>query len=123
MVCGLFLNEFARLRQRASPWITRFHRGMQHMEHYIALARLNIANFDWNSPHAFWICALGAAFLFQRWNIFLAVFVIMLLGENIEKVLVFHYTFNNYTVTPSFFIYLLGAIYISVKTFESMFSR
>ena len=91
------------------------------MEHITQAIGEYIRNFDWNSSQAIWVAALGMAFLFQRWMIFFFIVLIMVLGDNIEKVLVFDYTFNNYTVTAPFVVYAVGGVVVFVMAFLSLF--
>jgi hypothetical protein len=89
---------------------------MQAIEQYIR-------NFDWNSPEAFGVTAGIAALLFQRWMILFTVVIIMVLGATIVDYAAFEFTFNNYTVTAPFTVYLVGAVVVAVLAFQSLFSR
>ncbi len=91
------------------------------MEHIIQIIGDYVRNFNWNSLEAFWVAALGMSFLFQRWMLFFIIVLIMVLGDNIEKVLVFDYTFNNYTVTAPFIVYVVGGVVVFVMAFISLF--
>ncbi|MFC1511652.1 hypothetical protein ACFL5H_00460 [Candidatus Latescibacterota bacterium] len=82
-----------------------------------------VRNFDWNSPEAFGAAAMIAAVLFQRWMILFTVIVIMVIGANIEKVFVFEYEFNQFTVTSPFVVYLIGFVVVFAMAFLSLFNR
>ena len=82
-----------------------------------------IRNFDWNSPEAFGVAAIIATFLFQRWMILFTVILIMVIGANIEKVLVFEFEFNQFIVTAPFVVYLIGFVLVFVMAFLSLFNR
>ena len=93
------------------------------MENFFAAVAEFIRNFDWNSPEAFWAAILMATILMQRWGIFFMVILVLVIGANIEKVLVLDFTFNNFTVTAPFMVYLIGAVIVFVKGFLSLFER
>ena len=79
--------------------------------------------FDWNSPEAFGAAAMIGALLFRRWLILLTVAAIMVIGANIEKVFIFRYEFNNFTVTSPFVVYVTGAVVVATLVFLSLFDR
>ena len=93
------------------------------MDNLIQSATDYVTNFDWNSPEAFGVAAMIAAVLFRRWTILFTVILIMVVGANIEKVFIFEYEFNQFTVTSPFIVYLVGFIIVFVLAFQSMFDR
>ena len=82
-----------------------------------------IGNFNWDGPKAFALLGVIAFGIMRKWLLVALVLLVVVVGTNIEKYVLFEYQFNDVTVGASWIVYVVGGVVITLAAFFSLFGK
>ena len=89
------------------------------MEGIIETVKGYLQSINWQGPAAFAATAIVILAIMKQWKLIVLVFVVLIIGLNIENYWVIDLELNGVPITTPVIVYLAGAVIIALVAFTS----